>query len=80
MKTVKGLSREQLVELKQSYLGRLDEEGILNQTLYGEECDIGLTSMELADADNLVSDEKIFEEYAGTSFTDDDFYCTEGVR
>lgn len=55
---VTELSRDQLVELKQHYL-----------------CDTSyhVYTSELADADNIISDEEIFEEYADTEFTEDDF-------
>lgn len=58
---VTELSREQLIELKQSYL-----------------CDNGYEPSwyELATADNLVSDETVFEEYEDVHFVNDDFFCT----
>ena len=60
---VTELNREQLEELKQNYLTRKNEEN-------GE----GTSYGELADADRLVSDEEIFNEYADTEFTEDDFF------
>ncbi len=65
MKDVKELSRDQLVELKQNYLTEKYEE-------QGE----GISYGELAEADDIVSDEEIFEAYAGYSFSDDDFMCS----
>ena len=60
---VKDLTREQLIQLKQHYLTELRiKEGT------------GVSFAELAEADNLVSDEVIFKEYARITFTDDDFY------
>lgn len=58
---VKDLSRDQLIELKQHYLCEQDM-----QPSWGE----------LADADELVSDETVFEEYADIHFVNDDFFCT----
>ena len=59
---VKELSREQIAELKQAYLMRkMDENG--ETPSYGE----------LALADQTVSDEEIFAEYAGTEFSPEDF-------
>lgn len=55
---VKELSREQLIELKQNYLSTLN-----NDCSY----------MDLADADEKVSDQEIFEVFEGTEFTPDDF-------
>lgn len=57
-KSVKELSREELIELKQSYYTNKNK-----NVSWGE----------LADIDNLVSDEEIFEEYADTDFVDEDF-------
>lgn len=60
--TVHELSRDQLIELKQHML-----------------CEQGSPSYgELADADELISDEKVFEEYCDTDFVEDDFFCTAG--
>ena len=54
--SVKDLTREQLIELKQRYY----------------------TDGELADIDNLVSDNEIFEEYGHITFVEEDFFCTSG--
>ncbi len=56
--TVKELNRDQLVQLKQDYLTKKDE-----SVSYGE----------LADANDLVDDETIFDEYGNTVFSSDDF-------
>ena len=65
--TVRELNRDQLIELKQAYLTqKLDEQGE------------GISYGELAEADELVSDAEIFEEYAGTDFVPDDFTCSAG--
>lgn len=60
--SVEELSREQLIELKQNYYCNV----LNNNASYGE----------LADIDNLVSDEEIFKEYGGIIFTNDDFFCS----
>lgn len=60
MMNVAELSRNQLIELKQAYLTENQD------TVY---------MSELAFADELVSDETIFEEYAGYEFSEDDFTC-----
>ena len=63
--TVYELNREQLIELKQAYLTRvLDERG--ESPSYGE----------LASADEIISDDEIYEAYAGTDFVRDDFSCS----
>lgn len=66
--TVYELSRDQLVELKQSYLEEyLDHWADKDETIsYGD----------LMDADELIPDETIFELYEDTIFTDDDFFCS----
>ena len=61
--SVFNLSRDQLVELKQNMLVQRDT---------GE----GVSWSELADADSLISDEEVFEEFEGTSFSPDDFSCS----
>ena len=60
--TVHDLSHEQLIELKQTLLCRDDSPS------YGD----------LADADELVSDETVFKEFDGVEFSNDDFFCTAG--
>lgn len=63
--TVKELSREQLNELKQSYLCDLYEaKG--KAPSYGE----------LAWVDVLISDREIFSVYEDVSFTNDDFFVS----
>lgn len=61
--SVKDLTREQLIELKQRYYTERNE-----NVSYGE----------LADIDNLVSDNEIFEEYGDITFVEEDFFCTSG--
>ena len=58
--SVKELTREQLIELKQRYYTERNE-----NVSYGE----------LADIDNLVSDNEIFEEYGYITFVEEDFLC-----
>ena len=58
--SVKDLTREQLIELKQRYYIERNE-----NVSYGE----------LADIDNLVSDDEIFEEYGDITFVAEDFLC-----
>lgn len=58
--SVKDLTREQLIELKQRYYTEKNE-----NVSYGE----------LADIDNLVSDNEIFEEYGHITFVAEDFLC-----
>ena len=61
--SIKELAREQLIELKQRYYTERNE-----NVSYGE----------LADIDNLVSDNEIFEEYGDITFVEEDFFCTSG--
>lgn len=56
--SVRELNRSQLVQLKQDYLCKTQERVFWS---------------ELAEADDLVSDEVIFNEYAGFCFSEDDF-------
>lgn len=58
------LSRDQIVELKQNML----------EDVLGEQP----SWYELATADSIVTDEQVEEEYGGTNFVEDDFWCTAG--
>ena len=74
---VTDLTRDQLVELKQSYLYQLADEGTFAEVLnvdYDEP-----SQGDLANADEIVPDDVIFEQYAATDFYNDDFSCTAGV-
>lgn len=59
--TVRDLDRNQLIELKQNILCDREENASYD---------------ELADVDELISDEEVFEEYDGVIFTPNDFFCT----
>ena len=62
---LKDLNNDQRMELKQAVLTqRLDARGA--SPSYGE----------LADADDLVSDEDLEDWYGGTEFSPDDFSCS----
>lgn len=63
--TTHDLSRDQLIELKQAFI--CDENDANGEPTYWSD---------MADADDLVSDATIHDEYAGYDFTDDDFLCT----
>lgn len=70
------LTREQIIELKQNYLTQLSNEGNYADVLG---CDYDEPSYEdLANADDIVPDDVIFEHYEGTDFSSDDFFCTAG--
>lgn len=71
---VTELSREQLVELKQNYLCSLADSGD-----YSEVFDvnyIGVSYSDLLNADDIVPDDVIFDNYCGVIFCDDDFNCS----
>lgn len=59
--TVKELNRDQLIELKTTYYMNNHE-----NVSWGE----------LADIDELVSDEEVYNEYDYITFTEDDFFCS----
>ena len=67
---VNELSRSQLDGLKQNHLSDhlMETEGRTPSW------------MELAEASETVPDSVILEEYAGTVFSEDDFFCTAGSR
>ena len=56
---LQDLNREQIIQLKQNLYGERNE-----NASYGE----------LAEIDNLVSDEELKEEYGDTYFVDEDFF------
>lgn len=58
--SIEELNREQLIELKQAMYSEIN-----HAVSYGE----------LAEADSLISDKKVFERFADTEFSEDDFFC-----
>lgn len=83
MMTVKDLDRQQMIELKQQYLSELSDEGNLNAVIYNkpelDETSEGISYDELARADELVSDEVIYDHFAGVDFSDEDFSETSAA-
>ena len=63
---VKELTKDQKSELKWRYL---DE-------IYQEETNESISLGEIAEIDNIISDEEILNEYSNYIFSDDDFFCT----
>lgn len=59
--TVRELNKDQMNELKCRY--------------YSEKTDEDLSYSEMLDIDKIVSDEEVFNEYADTYFSEDDFAC-----
>ena len=71
------LSREQMHELKCNYMAELVDEGTFAEVMG---CDYDEPSYsDLANADELISDEFIHEHYADFEFSEDDFFCTANV-
>lgn len=63
---VHELNREQLIQLKQGYLCEIsDKRNGETPSWY-----------EIANADEFVTDEEIFDFYAGTYFVEEDFACS----
>lgn len=62
--SIDELSRDQIIELKQNML----------EDVLGSEP----SWYELATADDIVTDEQVEEEYGGTNFVEDDFWCSAG--
>jgi hypothetical protein len=72
--TVSELNREQLNELKRNYYSQLVNEGCFAEVM---NVDIDEPSYEMLEKINeYVSDEFIFENYDGITFTEDDFFCS----
>lgn len=71
---VTELSREQLVELKQNYLCSLADSGDYNEVF--DVNYVGISYSDLANADDIVPDDVVFDNYGGVVFCDDDFICS----
>lgn len=71
---VTELSREQLVELKQNYLCSLADSGDCSEVF--DVSYIGVSYSDLLNADDIVPDNVIFDNYCGVIFCDDDFNCS----
>lgn len=71
---VTELSREQLIELKQNYLCSLDDSGDYSEVFDVDH--IGVSYSELLNADDIVPDDVVFDNYCGVIFYDDDFICS----
>lgn len=68
---VTELTREQLTQLKQRYLGILADEGTFAEVL---DVDYDEPSYgDLANADEIVPDEVVFRQWDGTDFVEEDF-------
>ena len=67
---VYDLNPEQILELKQVYLTQMFEETEEESPSWDE----------LARADEIVDDSLIFDAYAGTLFSNDDFVCSAGME
>ena len=63
--TVRELTKEELQELKVHMLDEFLQEEENRNISYGE----------IADIDELVTDESVFKEYENVSFVKDDFFC-----
>ena len=68
---VNELNRDQIHELKEAYLVRLADEGTFAEVL-GVDYD-SPSYYDMANADEIVPDDVIFEEYACTDFVEEDF-------
>lgn len=66
---VEDLNKDQLHELKESYLTQLDDCGELQEVAKLD----SLSYDVLVHADDYVSDEFVFEHYAGVEFNEEDF-------
>ena len=70
--TIHELNRDQLSELKANYLVELANEGTFAEVV-GVDYDAPSWG-DMANADEIVPDDVIFEQYAGTEFSEDDFF------
>ena len=65
------LTREQLTELKRDYLYALADSGDYAEVMNADHDEPSYD--DLANADELIPDDFIFEYYEGMTFTEDDF-------
>lgn len=65
--TVYECTRAQLLELKREYLCKLADRDLREEPSW----------YDMANADDLVSDDTIFDEYDGYCFTADDFFASD---
>ena len=68
--TVYDLNSEQMLELKQAYLTQMLDETEGRSPSWDE----------LACADEIVDNRLIFDAYANTVFSNDDFVCSAGIE
>ena len=71
---VHDLSRDQLIELKQNYMVELANNGEFAEVM-GVDYD-NPSYEDMADADELISDEDIFRHYGDYTFTEEDFFSS----
>lgn len=69
------LSHEQLVELKQAYIVELDDEGLFGEVIYGMSAIEHPSWSDLADADEIIPDDVVYNHYEGCTFEHGDFSC-----
>ena len=65
------LNREQIIEVKQRYMVELADDGMYQEVTGNE----SPSWYDMATADILIPDDVVFDHYAGTEFTADDFFC-----
>lgn len=72
---VHNLPKECVLELKLNYILELDEEGTFGDIVYNDP-DYGHPCWgDIADADEIIPDDVVFEHYDGIDFVKDDFFC-----
>lgn len=64
--SVYELNKDQMVELKERHL--------TNHIYETEDRDVSMS--ELVQADEIVSDDDIYDNYGGIDFSEDDFFCS----
>lgn len=74
---VQELNREQLTELKGNYFTELVNEGTFAEVI-GRDYDEPSYG-DLADINDIVSDEFVFEHYDYVDFVNDDFFCSVSI-
>lgn len=70
---VRDLSRDELVSLKTAYLVQLANEGLFAE-IVGVDYDAPSYD-DMANADDIVPDDVIFDYYSGVDFCEEDLWC-----
>ena len=70
---VQELDREQLIQLKVMYMAELQDSGEFGEIVHNDPSITSPSWSDLADADDLIPDDAVYNHYDGIEFSVDDF-------